>query len=65
MNSMLSYEPFINECTESLLKQFDRLAESGEVFDLAWWLQAYAFDVSPLSELYTYVLSGNYRSLEN
>lgn len=42
MNSLLAFEPFINSCTDRLIEQFN--SKDGKVVDLAWWLQAYAFD---------------------
>lgn len=41
---MLSFEPFVNGCTEQLIEKLDSLAD-GRSVDLAWWLHAYAFDV--------------------
>lgn len=44
MNSMLSFEPFLNHCTEMIMEQLDKRADGKTVFDMAWWLHAYAFD---------------------
>ncbi|KAJ5231870.1 uncharacterized protein N7469_006458 [Penicillium citrinum] len=45
MTSLVSYEPYVDNCVDLLNAQFTRFAESGSDTDLAHWLQCYAFDV--------------------
>jgi len=45
MTSLVSYEPYVDNCVDLLNDQFTRFAESGSDTDLAHWLQCYAFDV--------------------
>jgi len=45
MSSLVSYEPFVNNCTSLLTARFHSLAQSKQTIDLQHWLQCYAFDV--------------------
>ncbi|KAF4832790.1 Pisatin demethylase [Colletotrichum tropicale] len=45
MSSMVHYEPFVDECTDKLVRRFSEFAADGQSFDLGHWLQCYAFDV--------------------
>ncbi|KAL9116115.1 MAG: hypothetical protein Q9227_000484 [Pyrenula ochraceoflavens] len=45
MSSMLSYESFVEHCGDLLCKRFEEFSYTGKSFDLANWLQCYAFDV--------------------
>jgi cytochrome P450 len=55
MSSLVSYEPYVDECTTILLQRLSELASSGVVFDMGKWFQCYAFEmigkisVSPLT----------------
>lgn len=39
MSSVLEAETYIDQYTELLLKQLDRLAQKGDKFDLVFWLE--------------------------
>ncbi|EMR81864.1 hypothetical protein ACHAPC_001604 [Botrytis cinerea] len=45
MSSMVGYEYYVNNCTESLSRHFMKSAISGDLIDMQHWLQCYAFDV--------------------
>ena len=45
MSSIKSYEPYVNDCIETLLRQLDLCAARGQEVDLQRWMQSYAFDV--------------------
>lgn len=45
MSSLLSYEVYVNECTDILQKRFSEFSKQGATIDLTHWLQCYAFDV--------------------
>lgn len=45
MTSIKSYEPYVDDCVPLVFENFDRFAASGEVVNLQYWLQCYAFDV--------------------
>lgn len=41
MTTIKSYEPYVNNCVQVLLEQFDRFAAKGEWFDLQHFTQCY------------------------
>lgn len=45
MSSLLSYESYVDECTDIFLDKFTHFAGTGQTIDLAHWFQCYAFDV--------------------
>lgn len=45
MTTLVTLEPFINDCTNILKTRFDEFAKAAETIDLPHWLQCYAFDV--------------------
>ncbi|KAK6609525.1 cytochrome p450 pisatin [Botrytis cinerea] len=45
MSSMVGYECYVDNCTESLSRHFVESAISGDLIDMQHWLQCYAFDV--------------------
>lgn len=45
MSALLSYEPFVDNCTTLLTTRFSELASTPTVIDFQHWLQCYAFDV--------------------
>ncbi|RDW71427.1 hypothetical protein BP6252_07990 [Coleophoma cylindrospora] len=45
MSSMVGYENLVNDCMDLINQRFSELAKLGKSFDLAHWLQCYAFDV--------------------
>lgn len=46
VNSLLQLEPFVDTCTDTLIKQLAISADAGTTVDLAKWLHFYAFDAS-------------------
>lgn len=44
MTSMVSYEPYVNDCTQILSQRFDEFAKAGLPVDIGYWMQCYAFD---------------------
>jgi cytochrome P450 len=45
MSSLLSYEPYVDECVELFVDKLSQFAREGTRIDLAHWFQCYAFDV--------------------
>ncbi|KAE8449712.1 hypothetical protein EG329_007487 [Mollisiaceae sp. DMI_Dod_QoI] len=45
MSALVSYEPFVDNCSSLLTSRFLSLASSNQIIDLQHWLQCYAFDV--------------------
>lgn len=45
MSSLVSYEPYVDECNTLLLERMFEFADSGAVFDMGHWFQCYAFEV--------------------
>lgn len=45
MSSLVSYEPFVDECSSILVQKLTKFALNGERVDLGKWFQYYAFDV--------------------
>lgn len=45
MSSLVTYEPYVDNCTELMVQRFSELAGSGRLINLAHWNQCYAFDV--------------------
>ncbi len=43
--NLLSYEPFVDTCNDSLLKRLEEYAQDGKTLDVREMLQFYAFDV--------------------
>ncbi|WYZ42238.1 hypothetical protein EsH8_V_001133 [Colletotrichum jinshuiense] len=45
MSNMVSYEPYVDECTEIFAQRFSEFSAEGRVIDLGHWFQCYALDV--------------------
>lgn len=45
MSSMVSYEPFVDQCADMFAQRLRDAADSRKNLDMAHWFQAYAFDV--------------------
>ncbi|RAK98280.1 cytochrome P450 [Aspergillus ibericus CBS 121593] len=45
MSTVAEFEPFVDSTTRTLFGRLDEFAEKNEAFDIAIWLQYYAFDV--------------------
>ena len=45
MSSMVSYEPYVDECTTVFTERLSQFAESGLPIDMGHWFQCYAFDM--------------------
>lgn len=45
MSSLVTYEPYVDNCSKMMVKRLSELAAKGTMVDLAWWLQCYAFDL--------------------
>lgn len=45
MSSLVSYQPFVDECTDIFAERLEEMAARGQPVDFAHWFQAYAFDV--------------------
>ena len=45
MTSAVSYEPFIDACTDILVEELGRRSRRGETVSIPQWMQYYAFDV--------------------
>lgn len=45
MSSMVSYEPYVDECTDILCRRFSEFSATSQPVDLARWFQCYAFDM--------------------
>lgn len=45
MSSLVSYETFVDQCTEMFVDRLTEMAARGRPVDMAHWFQAYAFDV--------------------
>lgn len=45
MSSLVTYEPFVNECISLIKQRFSEIALADQTVDLGHWLQCYAFDV--------------------
>lgn len=45
MTSLVHYEPLVDKCLEVFSQRMDELSQGNDTFDLAHWLQCYAFDV--------------------
>ncbi|KAI0026120.1 cytochrome P450 [Xylariomycetidae sp. FL0641] len=45
MTSLLTYEPYVDECNELLCQRLQEMAAERETVNMAHWLQCYAFDV--------------------
>jgi hypothetical protein len=43
--TLLGMEEYVDQCSTLLLRQFEKIAQSGKSFDIAPWMQYYAFDV--------------------
>ena len=44
MSSLVSYEPYVDECTIIFLQRLAEFASSGVVFNMGHWFQCYAFE---------------------
>ncbi|KAK5035466.1 hypothetical protein LTS07_002904 [Exophiala sideris] len=45
VTSLLKMEPNVDECIFELDARFEEISRTGNVINLQWWLQCYAFDV--------------------
>lgn len=45
MTSLVSYEPFVDECADIFSQRLTEIAQSGKSIDMGHWFQCYAFDV--------------------
>lgn len=45
MSSLVTYEPYVDECADLISQRLVELSHGGLHFDLRHWLQCYAFDV--------------------
>ncbi|KUJ08628.1 cytochrome P450 [Mollisia scopiformis] len=45
MSALITYEPFVNNCSALFTSRLHSLALTSQVIDLQHWLQCYAFDV--------------------
>ncbi|KID78346.1 Pisatin demethylase [Metarhizium brunneum] len=45
MSSLVSYEGYVNECTDILQRRLSEFARHGSIIDMTHWFQCYAFDV--------------------
>lgn len=45
MSSLVGYEPYVEGCTSLLVQRFQELSSTSQAFNLAHWLQCYAFDI--------------------
>jgi hypothetical protein len=45
MSSLISYENYVNECTDILQQRLSEFAKHSSIIDMTHWLQCYAFDV--------------------
>ncbi|KAI4957492.1 hypothetical protein J4E86_004630 [Alternaria arbusti] len=45
MSSLVSYEPYVDECTDLFSQRLQEVASAGAYADMGHWLQCYAFDV--------------------
>ncbi|KAJ2990879.1 hypothetical protein NUW58_g2738 [Xylaria curta] len=45
MSSLLSYEPYVDECADLFTQRLTEFAHGGKVIDMGHWLQCFAFDV--------------------
>lgn len=45
MSSLISYEPYVNECADLFVQRLSEISQTGLPMDMGHWLQCYAFDV--------------------
>jgi len=45
MSSLVTYEPYVDNCLKLMVQRFSELAEGKTFIDMAHWLQCYAFDM--------------------
>ncbi|KAH7016687.1 hypothetical protein EDB80DRAFT_873426 [Ilyonectria destructans] len=45
MSNMVSYEPYVNECTELLCRRLEEFSATDSPVNMAHWFQCYAFDM--------------------
>ncbi|KAI1851408.1 hypothetical protein JX265_000358 [Neoarthrinium moseri] len=45
MSSLISYEPYVDECTDLFSDRLRELSQAGQSVDMGRWFQNYAFDV--------------------
>ncbi|KAI1129863.1 cytochrome P450 [Nemania abortiva] len=45
MTSLVSYEPYVDQCSEIFWQRLDEMSAAGTPVDMGHWLQCYAFDV--------------------
>ncbi|KAK6193521.1 hypothetical protein LQW54_012388 [Pestalotiopsis sp. IQ-011] len=45
MSSLVTYEPYVDECADLIGQRLAEMTQGGVEFDLRHWLQCYAFDV--------------------
>ncbi|KAI1299421.1 cytochrome P450, partial [Xylaria venustula] len=62
MSSLMSYEPYVDECADLFTQRLSEFAHSGMTIDMGHWLQCFAFDVIALvtsGERYGFLDSGD------
>jgi cytochrome P450 len=45
MSSLVTYEPYVNECADLFSQRLQEVASTGSYADMGHWFQCYAFDV--------------------
>ncbi|KAF2964007.1 hypothetical protein GQX73_g9563 [Xylaria multiplex] len=45
MSSLISYEPYVDECADIFTQRLSEFARAGQAIDMGHWLQCFAFDV--------------------
>lgn len=45
MTSLVHYEPFVDHCADLFVERLNDFAKNGDILDLGYWFQCYAFDV--------------------
>ncbi|KAI8949914.1 cytochrome P450 [Xylaria longipes] len=45
MTSLVSYEPYVNQCADIFSQRLSEMSEAGTPVDMGHWMQCYAFDV--------------------
>ncbi|KAI3323954.1 cytochrome P450 [Xylariaceae sp. AK1471] len=45
MSSLISYEPYVDQCSDIFSKRLNEMAKAGRPVDMGHWFQCYAFDV--------------------
>ena len=61
MSSLVTYEPYVDDCARIFCQRLDEMSKAGVALDMAHWFQCYAFDVIgeiTLSERFGFLDSG-------